>query len=130
MDFILTLHGEIRWLVALVGVVAVVKFAIGWLGKKSYRRIDRQLMVIYTGLMDFNLLLGLLIILFLDGLNSARIEHASIMLLAIIIVHASAAWRKSKSNTKKFRNNLIVVLLSLGLVFMAVLRLRGAWMFS
>jgi uncharacterized membrane protein YphA (DoxX/SURF4 family) len=51
------------------------------------------------------------------------------MLIAIAIAHSSAAWRKSEDAQKKFRNNLVVVVVSLLLIFLGVVRLRGSWLF-
>jgi len=130
MNFVLTLHGEVRWLVALVAVVAIVKFAIGWLGKKEYTSLDRRLMSGLTILMDVNLLLGLILLFGLGGgFPMHRVEHAATMFLAIVAAHSSAAWRKSDDAQKKFRNNLIVVVVAMALVFTAVTRLRGGWTF-
>ena len=129
MGMLIMVHGEVRWLIAIVAIIAIVKFALGWLQKASYKKMDRGLMSAYTGLMDLNLLLGLIIIIFGGGLNAPRIEHTVTMILAVVTVHASAAWRKSKKNRLKFRNNLIVIVVSLALVFVGVMRLRGGWVF-
>jgi uncharacterized membrane protein YphA (DoxX/SURF4 family) len=130
VDFILTLHGLIRWLIALVAVIALVRFALGWLNKMPYASMDRGLMAGYTGLLDLNLLLGLILLLGLGGgFPPERVEHAVTMILAVVIAHASAAWRKADDGTKKFRNNLIVVAVSMALVVLGVIRLRGGWLF-
>lgn len=129
MDFLLTLHGEIRWLVALVGVIALIKYGIGWLNRHAYQGADRGLMAAFTGLLDLNVLLGLLILIFGGGFTQARIEHAVTMLIAVVIAHSSAAWRRSDSAALKFRNNLLAVLGALIFVFIGVMRLRGGWIF-
>ncbi|MCB8942828.1 MAG: hypothetical protein H6658_03525 [Ardenticatenaceae bacterium] len=129
MEILIDIHGLIRWLVAVVALVAIVKFAMGWLQKMAYEKMDRGLMSGYTGLLDLNFLLGLIILLFGGGFNGARIEHATTMFIAIAIAHASAAWRKSEDAQKKFRNNLIVVVVSLLFIIMGVIRLRGGWLF-
>jgi uncharacterized membrane protein YphA (DoxX/SURF4 family) len=126
---LITIHGEIRWLVALVAIIAIIKFTLGLVRKMPYTGMDRGLMSGLTGFMDLNFLLGLIILIFGGGFNGPRIEHASIMLLAIIVAHSSAAWRKSDDAQKKFRNNLIVIVVALALVFVGVWRLRGGWMF-
>jgi len=126
---LITIHGEIRWLVALVAVIAIVKFALGLAQKKDYTPLDRGLMSGFTGLLDLNLLLGLIIIIFGGGFNGPRIEHAGTMLVALVVAHSPAAWRRSDDAAKKFRNNLIVIVVALVLVFVGVLRLRGGWMF-
>lgn len=131
MGFLMTLHGEVRWLVALVAVIAIVKFALGLIQKRPYTGMDRGLMSGFTGLLDLNLLMGL-ILLFWPGMGFGmhRIEHATTMILAVAVAHSSAAWRKSDDAQKKFRNNLIVIVVALALVFVGVLRLRGGWLFG
>jgi hypothetical protein len=51
------------------------------------------------------------------------------MILAVIVAHLSIIWRNSSNSAVKFRNNLIVVVIALLLVFMGVMRLRGDWLF-
>lgn len=127
MGMLQTIHGEIRWLVALVAVAVIIKFLIGWLGKRQYAPIDRTLLMAYTILLDINVLLGLIVLLFGGGFNGPRLEHATTMLLAAISGHMTTIWRKSSDSTTKYRNQLLLVLLSLVLVFFGVWRLRGSF---
>ena len=128
MEFLLKFHGEIRWLVALVGVAAAIKFAAGWLRRTEFKAVDRILMLVFTILLDINLLLGLTLLFSLPGGWVAfRLEHATTMILALVAAHSSAAWRRSDDSTRKFRNNFIVVVLALVLVAVGVIRLRGGW---
>ena len=121
MAFVLEIHGLVRWLVALIAIVAIVKFAMGWLRNMSA----------YTGLMDLNLLLGLILLFGLGGgFPMHRIEHATTMIIAAVVAHLSAIWKKSDDAAKKFRNYLIVVVVSIVLIVMAVIRLRGGWTFA
>jgi hypothetical protein len=124
----LTIHGEIRWLVALLAAIVIVKFLIGWLGKRSYTSLDRTLLTVYTILLDINVLLGL-ILLFTGGFNGPRLEHATTMLLAVIAAHMTAIWRRSTDSAIKYRNQMLLVALSLVLVLFGVIRLRGGFMF-
>ncbi len=131
MDFVLTLHGEIRWLVALVGLIAIIKFAVGWLGKRPYTSLDRGLMSAFTILLDINLLLGLILLFALGGgFPRYRLEHALTMILAVVVAHLSIRWRNSDNEAEIFRNNLIVILIALVLIFIGVTMLRGAWNFA
>lgn len=130
MDFILTIHGLMRWLVAIAGMIAIIKFAYGWLSKADYTPLDKRLMSIFTILLDINVLLGLILLFALPGgLTPIRLEHATTMILAAVAGHLSALWRKSPNSGTKFRNNLIVVIVALLLIFMGVIRLRGGWLF-
>ncbi|MFZ1401371.1 MAG: hypothetical protein WAS33_30985 [Candidatus Promineifilaceae bacterium] len=127
MDILRTIHGEIRWLVAIMAVIVIVKFVIGLLQKSEYKSMDRGLMSGLVGLIDVNFLLGL-ILLFSYGFDSpARLEHAGTMFIAVLLAHSNAAWRKSEDSAKKFRNNLILVIVVLALVFAGVMRIRGGF---
>lgn len=131
MSFLLTLHGELRWLVALVGIIAIIKFAIGWLGNRPYERIDRALMSGFTIVLDINLVMGLILLFALPGgFPRNRLEHAVTMILAIVVAHISIRWRNSPNPAIIFRNNLIVIVIALALVFIGVTMLRGAWIFA
>ncbi|MEJ2747683.1 MAG: hypothetical protein P8183_07205 [Anaerolineae bacterium] len=130
MGFVLEIHGLVRWLVAVVAIAAIIKFALGWLRQMPYTAVDRGIMSAYTGLLDTNLLLGLILFFSLGGFPMPRIEHASTMIVAIIVAHLSAIWRKSDDAAKVFRNNLIVVAISFALIISAVVILRGSWFFT
>lgn len=129
MGTLLTIHGEIRWLVAIAAVIVIIKFLIGWLGKKNYTSVDRTILMVYTILLDINLLLGLILLFFAGGFSGPRLEHATTMILAAIAAHMTSIWRKSTDSTIQYRNQLLLVLLSLALVVMGVLRLRGGFTF-
>ena len=104
MSFILKLHGELRWLVVLVAVIAIVKFGVGWVRRAEFKGMDRGLMAAFTGLLDLNLVLGAILLFSLGGgLIPYRIEHVTTMLLAIVIAHTSVIWRRSDDPVKKFR---------------------------
>lgn len=129
MNTLMTIHGEVRWLVAILAIVVIIKFAIGWLGRRSYTSLDRSLLSAYTILLDINVLLGLVLLFFNGGFNGPRLEHATTMLLAVIAGHMTALWRRSTDAPTKFRNQLLLILLSLVLVFFGVIRLRGGFTF-
>ena len=129
MSLLTTIHGELRWLVALAALVVVVKFLIGWLGKRDYTALDRTLLTVLTIALDINVLLGLILLFFFGGFSGARLEHATTMLLAAVAAHMTAIWRRSTDSSTKYRNQLLLVLLALALVFMGVIRLQGSFMF-
>jgi len=127
MDVIHTIHGEVRWLVAIVAIVVIVKFAIGLIRKSEYGRLDRGLMSGLVGLFDLNFVLGLILLFSLGFDDRTRLEHAGTMFLAVVLIHSNAAWKKSNDSSKLFRNNLILVIVVLALVFAGVLRIRGGF---
>lgn len=129
MGMLTTIHGEMRWLVVLAAVVVIVKFLMGWLGKRQYASLDQKLLLVFTILLDINVLLGLIILFFGGGFSGPRLEHATTMILAVIAAHMTAMWKRSTNDSLKFRNQLLMVVLAVILVIFGVIRLRGGFMF-
>ncbi|NKQ37719.1 MAG: hypothetical protein HF973_19170 [Chloroflexi bacterium] len=129
MDILETIHGEFRWLIMLAAIVAVVKFAIGLIKKQDYTPTDGKIMLVYTVLLDIQLLMGLTLLIFGGNFDRPHLEHATTMIIAIVVAHLNAIWRKSDDSSKIFRNNLTVILISLALILLGVIRLRGGWVF-
>jgi len=131
MRFLILLHGHMRWLVVLAALAAIVMNAVTWLKKDASATIDRVTMGIFTGLMDLQFTLGIIIFVYLTwiagaGLPRYRLEHAGTMLIALVLAHAAAAWKR-KSPSIRARNNLIVLLVSALLIFVAVMALPNGW---
>ncbi|MBK8431599.1 MAG: hypothetical protein IPL28_10060 [Chloroflexi bacterium] len=131
MSTVLEIHSIIRWVIVIVGVLAIIKFAIGWAQKSKFTGADRGLSSAFTGLMDLQLLLGLIIIFWgglVDGLGfpRVRLEHGFAMIIAVVVAHLSARWRKS-GDTLRFRNTFLTILISLLIIFAGVAALPGGW---
>jgi uncharacterized membrane protein YphA (DoxX/SURF4 family) len=124
-DIILAIHSINRWLIVLIGIIAAIKFLVGWLRYSTYRPIDRGLMIAYTGLLDLQLLLGIIILIGRE-LEQYRIEHAVTMIIAVVLAHLSRIWR-DKPDSIKFRNNFIAIVLGLLLIFTGVSLLPKGW---
>jgi len=128
MGIVLLIHSFVRWIIVLVAVIAVVKFALGWRQKAQVQPMDRGLMSGLASLMDFQVLLGVLILGVTGfagvGFPMYRIEHAFAMLVAASVAHLPMRWRKSDRPTT-LRNNLFVVVAVLALVFIGVASLPG-----
>lgn len=125
MDFVLTLHSINRWIIVVVAVIGLIKFLIDWLRSSTYQPVDRGLMAAYTGLLDLQLLMG--IILLIDrGFALRPLEHAMTMLVAIILAHLSRVWR-DKPDQVKFRNNFLAILVGILLIIAGVTILPHGW---
>jgi hypothetical protein len=122
-DIILVIHSINRWLIVLIGVIAAIKFLVGWLRYSTYRPIDRGLMIAYTGLLDLQLLLGFILLI---GGGFEQFEHAVTMIIAVVLAHLSRIWR-DKPDSIKFRNNFMVIVLGLLLIFAGVSLLPKGW---
>jgi hypothetical protein len=128
MDFVLMLHSLVRWLVLLAAVWAVIKFAIGWLRGGAFGGLDRGLSLGFSGLLDLQALLGL-IVLIGGGLAGAgfpryRLEHAVLMLAAVVVGHLPSRWKQA-APAIRFRNALLCVLGALLLVIAGIAVLPG-----
>lgn len=130
MEFVLTLHSLWRWVVVVVALVALVKFALGWLQKKNPDALDRRLLLAFTTTIDIQVLLGIVLVVLL-ALNGAvgrdAIEHVVVMVIAAVVAHLSAIWRKREDNAF-LRNSFLVVLVTLLLIVVGVSTVNG-WHF-
>jgi hypothetical protein len=128
MTIILTIHSINRWLVTLVAIALLIRLIIGLARKLPFDRSATGLMSAFSGLMDVQMLLGVLFFV-LDGLGKTgfppyRWEHAVTMILAVMAAHIPARW-KQKEDAIRTRNTLIAVAVSLLLIFIGVAPLGG-----
>lgn len=126
---LLDIHSIIRWIVVVVAAAAALKFVLGWTRRTPWQAADRGLMSAFTGLIDLNVTLGIVMLLIL-GIQSGdwpreRIEHAGTMLVAVIVAHATARWRKKGDDATQFRNSLIVVAVVMLLIVIGVASVGG-----
>jgi hypothetical protein len=124
-SIVIILHSINRWIIVVIALIAAIKFLIGWLGNRSFQPADRGLMSAYTGLLDLQVLLGI-ILLFTRGVANYQIEHAIKMVIAVILAHLSRLWRDKEDKTK-FRNNFLVIVVGLLLIVLGVAILPLGW---
>lgn len=141
--FILALHNLVRWVVLILGALAVYRAVAGYTGKREWTSADRKAGVFFGAALDTQLLIGLILYFALSPLTKAAlsdfgaamgdaglrffaIEHAAFMLLAVVFAHmGSALAKKAASDTAKHQRALIWY----GLAFVVVL-LGMPWMRS
>jgi hypothetical protein len=130
---VLQLHAIWRWVLLVAAVVVVLKALIGWLGKRPFTKLDDQLGLIFTMVVDIQVLLGLIIWLFgplgLRNLSQAMgnaalrfivLEHPILMLIALAFAHVGRARSKQATDdVAKHRISFIFYLLSF--VFIALI---------
>lgn len=121
-------HSGLRWLVMLVAGIAIARFLFGWLTRARFQGMDRGLMSAFIGLMDLQVALGIILLLW-SGLSGAgfpryRIEHGLIMILAAFVAHFSARWRDAE-DPLRFRNFLVLTAASIVLVLFGIAMLPG-----
>ncbi len=134
----LHLHDTLRWLLLLSLIVILVKYVAGWIGNHPWKKIDNILGIVFTSLMDLQLLTGLVLYFFLspitkqifadfgaamknDNLRFYAVEHFAIMLVAVVMVHIGRAKsKKAKIDRKKFRTASVFFLIALALIALAI----------
>jgi len=134
----LHLHDTLRWLVLLSLVITLVKYVSGWLANQSWKKTDNILGIVFTSLMDIQLLTGLALYFFLSpvtklamsdfgaamkdpGLRFYAVEHFSMMLIAVVLVHIGRAKsKKAKTDLAKFKTATIFFLIALVVILAAI----------
>jgi hypothetical protein len=126
--FILTLHSILRWATIIVALIALVKYALGWFGKKPFDDTAKKLRVAYASLMDVQLLLGVFYLvlggLLGAGFPSYRITHTLVMVVAVVLAHLIGRW-KDKADEVRYRNGFFMLLVSVLVVVIGVSLLPG-----
>jgi hypothetical protein len=128
MDILLIVHSYLRWLILIVALVGVVKFAVGWLRGSAFQSMDRRLASGFSGLMDLQSTLGLIYLVWSGiagaGFPSYRIEHAITMIIAAVVAHLHVLWKNADDKTR-FRNSMFIILDVLIIIFIGIARLPG-----
>lgn len=123
MDILLTIHSFLPLIIFAVAVLAIFKFAIGWLMNSSFKGMDRGLTAGFSGLMDAQALLGFVYFLWSgfagEGFPGYRWLHMLIMIAAAALAHIPSRL-KSLSDKLRFQYALFAILGALALVFVGV----------
>ncbi len=130
MDFLVGLHSLVRWVIVLVAVVALVRYALVLAGRAQPGGMDRGLMSGYTGLLDLNVLLGLIVIVSASisagQLAVVWIEHAVTNIIGVAVAHIFARRVKKQTDEKVAeRERLIGVVVSMLIIVVGVALVNG-----
>ncbi len=120
----LYLHSYLRWVVLILAIVAIVKYASGLSGNKTFTDGDRKIGLFYMISMDVMLLLGL-ILYFISPITQAAfddfgaamkekalrfwaVEHFLGMIIAVVLTHIGySKIKKPAGGNSRFRIGLI-----------------------
>jgi hypothetical protein len=134
----LHIHDTLRWLLLLSLAITLVKYLAGWLGNQPWKKLDNVLGIVFTSLMDLQLLVGLVLYFFMSpvtklalsdfgaamknaDLRFYAVEHFSIMLIAAVLVHIGRSKsKKAKTDQGKFKVASIFFLIALALIVAAI----------
>lgn len=127
---LLHLHGLLRWVVLIFGLLAVVKMMGGKNSQKKFTDGDRKPGLFFLITTDIQLLVGLMLYMMNGWMGQWSnagammkdtvsrfygMEHGLMMIIAVIFVHVGYAHTKKASNTdaQKFNKGFIFYLLAL-----------------
>jgi hypothetical protein len=122
-----TIHGELRWIFALVAIIGIARTIYGLVRAGSYSDLDGRLALAYSMLLDLQALYGIGLILYLGLSKLGNFEatfnwvgwHPIWMLAAVFIGHLGARWKKAPDRTR-FQAQLAVYGVSLVLIIVGV----------
>ena len=88
MNILFIVHSLLRWVIIVVALLAIVKFALGLITSASFKGMDRGLAAGYSGLMDLQMTIGLIYFIWDGAVNTGfptyRILHMVIMIAAAV----------------------------------------------
>lgn len=134
----LQLHDILRWLVLFTLVITLVEYFSGWLGKHSWKKIDNIVGIVFTSIMDVQLLTGLALYFFFSPLTKIAfsdmgaamknsdlrfyaVEHSSLMLIAVVLVHIGRAKsKKALFDVSKFKIASIYFIIAFAIIIAAI----------
>ena len=125
-------HSGIRWLVVLLGVIALVRFAVGYARGDKYGEQEQYVWTALIMTVRLQFVLGLIVLIWgiASQFGSAWIriagEHAFVNILAIAALEISSARAKRSPDAKQqFMTALIGILVAAVLIFIGVARVSG-----
>jgi len=123
MRILLYTHWWIPWGILVVGLIAIIKFARGYMNGSSFTAADRKLMAGFSGLIDLQATIGVVILLLTGfagiGFPANRILHGITMITAALVAHLTRRWESADDKTR-FLNNFYVLLASFALMMIGV----------
>ncbi len=139
---LLYVHSWLRWIILLVAAAALIKLAVGLAGRRAFDRLTGGLLSAYSGLMDLQVLIGIVqLAVGWRGFTAAsqaaggpafplpQIEHLVAMVIAAAVAHLPARW-KGQPDLARHRNALVALVISLALIVLGVSTLAGSrWVF-
>ncbi len=126
MNFLFHAHSGLRYLVLLAGLVALAYFVSGLATKRPVGKGVRVLGALFTGLLDLQILLGLIMVA-MGRYYPRLIGHIVMMVLAAAVTHALLVINR-KRPTPGYVLPLVAVLVALALIVGGIMAIgRGVF---
>ena len=130
----LLIHSTLRWVVLILALVAIVRAIRGVVGRREWASADQSIGAWFTGSVDLQMLLGLVLYIFLSPftreafgdfgaamrnapLRFIAVEHITGMIVAVALVHIGRA-RTKKAADASSRHLSALIFFGLALVIM------------
>ena len=127
MHTLFQIHSDLRWIIVILAAAVIARLALGLIRHTpTYDRLSRGLVAAFSGVIDLQVTLGIIYMIW-DGAKydfwpRYRFEHAVTMLIAAGVAHLTMRWRSSPAPVR-YRNELIIVILTLVIIIVGVARL-------
>lgn len=109
-------HSGLRYLVLLAAIVALIVTALGTFGRKPYERPSRISMAAFTGLLDVQILLGIVMVV-MGCFYSQLMGHLMMMILAAVAAHGCSVYARKQADGRRAHTVALVgVVLALVLI--------------
>ena len=126
MPDLLPFHSGLRYLVLLAGFAAAAYALARWAQKREFDRNARIFGAVYTGLLDLQVLVGVITLLGRE-FQPILFGHIAMMVVAMVVAHvATFRSRRLPPSREALRFQFIGIGISLGLIFAGIMALgRG-----
>lgn len=111
-------HSGIRYLVLLAGVITVAWLTQATVRREPFSRASRTLMAIFTGVLDLQVLLGLLLLTVIP-FYGALAGHLVLMLAAALVAHAVSIANRNRPPERQ--SNALLLAGAVGTLVLIVL---------
>ncbi|HBH49125.1 MAG TPA: cytochrome B [Bacteroidales bacterium] len=114
-NILISAHSGLRWIVLLLMVITVIRYFIKWRKRATFFKGDKTLFTINLSVLHIQLLTGIVLYFLSDrvqfvsslmenrGFRFFTIEHAVMMIIAVVLVTiASAKIKRTSDSLKKF----------------------------
>jgi hypothetical protein len=132
LHFLFHLHSGLRWILVLLAFTAFIKYLIGWIAKHKYSRFDAVLMTSFRILVDIQILIGIIMFIGMGvffGFPFYHFMHALSMIVALIIIHATAHRWDEIPSEKHYRNSFLMIMAVSVIIAAGVAFLPQGWTF-
>jgi len=133
MEFIQTIHGLWRWVLAIAAIVVIVKSIIGLVRGAEYTETDRKLAFYFAMAITVQFLLGAVNLIGKISIGAfnprLHMEHLVTGTVATALSHMPPMFKR-RSGRARFAGTLILAVLALLVAVINVGMVRGSWFYK